>query len=229
MIRFVLSVFMLLGPLPVVAEDVLLHEEFLSLERWQLVTFPRVPRQTRYMVEREDGGAFLRAVSEKSASLLVWRQEYDVRNWPGLSWRWRVQEPVMGSVPGSKGGDDYPLRIYVAFALAPGDLSLRQRVGLRLLRFVYGSDLPHRALNYVWVAEPVGKREVISPYTEHSVMLLMGGRPGRWQEQQVNVLEDYRRIFGHDPPERASLGIMGDADDTGTRAVADLDDLRVFR
>jgi len=36
----------------------------------------------------------------------------------------------------------------------------------------------------------------------------------------VNVLEDYRRAFGEEPPRVRSVGIMSDSDNTGERTVA---------
>jgi len=39
-------------------------------------------------------------------------------------------------------------------------------------------------------------------------------------EEEVNVLADYRRVFGKAPPDRASLAIMNDSDNTCEAAVS---------
>lgn len=52
-------------------------------------------------------------------------------------------------------------------------------------------------------------------------------RTGRWVEESVNVLEDYRRVFGKDPPATATLAVMSDTDNAGGSAVAYLDFIEV--
>jgi Ca2+-binding EF-hand superfamily protein len=52
-------------------------------------------------------------------------------------------------------------------------------------------------------------------------------RIGRWLEASVNVLEDYRKAFGKDPPETAALAVMSDTDNAGGSAVAYLDFIEV--
>jgi hypothetical protein len=43
---------------------------------------------------------------------------------------------------------------------------------------------------------------------------------GRWLTETRNVVDDYRRIFGDEPPPIAGVAVMTDTDDTGERAVA---------
>lgn len=45
--------------------------------------------------------------------------------------------------------------------------------------------------------------------------------------EEVDVLSDYRRAFGTDPPGQAGLAVMNDSDDTGESSVSWLDDLEV--
>jgi hypothetical protein len=60
------------------------------------------------------------------------------------------------------------------------------------------------------------------------VLLQKGpGRAGQWVEERVNALDDYRRAFGKDPPDRAALAIMSDADDTGEKATGYIDYIEV--
>jgi hypothetical protein len=54
-------------------------------------------------------------------------------------------------------------------------------------------------------------------------------RAGRWIEEEVNIVEDYHRAFGEDPPSVASLAIMNDSDDTGESAVSYIDYIEVYR
>jgi hypothetical protein len=46
------------------------------------------------------------------------------------------------------------------------------------------------------------------------------GKAGQWVSEQRNVLEDYRRYFGQDPPRPGAVAIMTDSDNTGESATA---------
>jgi len=54
-----------------------------------------------------------------------------------------------------------------------------------------------------------------------------GARAGQWIEERRNILTDYRRAFGTDPPPMATVAIMADTDNTGERVSAWVDDLVV--
>jgi len=45
-------------------------------------------------------------------------------------------------------------------------------------------------------------------------------RKGEWIEERVNILNDYRKAFGEDPPETAGIAIMSDSDNTGESSTA---------
>jgi hypothetical protein len=52
-------------------------------------------------------------------------------------------------------------------------------------------------------------------------------RVGRWVEESVDVLADYWKAFGKDPPATATLAVMSDTDNAGGSAVAYLDFIEV--
>jgi hypothetical protein len=45
----------------------------------------------------------------------------------------------------------------------------------------------------------------------------------------VDILNDYRKAFGGDPPRRAGLAIMSDSDDTGESSTAWVDWVEIYR
>jgi hypothetical protein len=51
---------------------------------------------------------------------------------------------------------------------------------------------------------------------------------GRWQVEERNVYEDYKRAFGMEPPPISGVVIMTDTDDTEESATAYYGDI-VFR
>jgi Ca2+-binding EF-hand superfamily protein len=62
------------------------------------------------------------------------------------------------------------------------------------------------------------------------IFLQMGdSQKGQWIEESVDILSDYRRAFGEDPPATASLAIMNDSDDTGQSSVSYVEFIEVYR
>jgi hypothetical protein len=53
-------------------------------------------------------------------------------------------------------------------------------------------------------------------------------KKGQWITQKVNIKEDYRRLFGKKPPEVEVIGLLTDADNTSSEAMADYDDIQIF-
>jgi hypothetical protein len=45
-------------------------------------------------------------------------------------------------------------------------------------------------------------------------------RAGQWVTVERDILADYRRVFGEDPPEAGGIAIMTDTDNTGAEATA---------
>jgi hypothetical protein len=122
-----------------------------------------------------------------------------------------------------KSGDDYPLRVYVFFEYDPQTAPLGMKITYGLAKTIYGRYPPHSSVNYIWANRAEETEPVKSPYTDRSIMIPLQSGPenaGRWMEQTVNVLNDYRQAFGEDPPKKAFLAIMNDSDNTGGSAVS---------
>jgi hypothetical protein len=222
------------GPALVAAGEILMREEFASLAAWRPLTFPKIERHTTYSVVTNAAGteSWLKAESDRSASGLLWRQQYDVFAFPRLRWRWRVENVYEKGDATKKSGDDYPLRVYVIFAYDPATATVGKRLKYGLAKGIYGEYPPDSGLNYVWESREHPAAFVVSPYTDSVVMFLKeqgAAKAGQWVEEEADVLADYRRAFGGDPPHRASLAVMSDSDNTGEKAVAYLDWIEISR
>ncbi len=216
------------------ADEVLWREEFTSLEAWRPLTFPKISRHSKYSIEGEQGQSEsrLKAESDSSASGIVWRRQYDVYDYPRLRWRWRVENIYERGDATRKSGDDYPIRLYVMFQYDPSTAAAGRRIKYGLAKAVYGEYPPDSGLNYVWESRDSPREFVVSPYTGDMMMFLKqkgGAKVGQWVEEEADVLADYRKAFGKDPPHRASLAVMNDSDDTGERAVSYLDWVEISR
>jgi hypothetical protein len=163
---------------------------------------------TRYSIKENDGNYFLKAVADSSASGLYKEIKYDVKEYPYLSWRWKVTHlPEKGDVR-FKETDDYGARVYVVFP-----------------RFLKWNT---KTINYIWANRlPKGESHPNSWLPKNVVMIAAQSGTdslGRWIQEKHNVYEDYRRIFGEEPPRAGAIALMTDSDNTGGYAEACYDD-----
>jgi hypothetical protein len=218
-------------PLPA-DQQVLFRENFETLAQWEPLTFPKIKTYSTYTLIREDGKSILKAESRASASAIVYRRTFNTYEHPRIHWRWKVTQLSDRGNPKEKSGDDYPIRIYVMFPYDPDKATLGERLTYGAAKAIYGKYPPHSTLSYVWTGYNIAERIFVSPYTDKAriVVLEKGkGRVGQWVEESVNVLADYRKAFGKDPPEMAGLAVMSDTDNTGENAVAYLDYIEIGR
>lgn len=197
---------------------------------WQPLTFPRIPRHTRYSLVAANGGHAIRAESQGGASGLIRLLDLDPQGYPVLSWRWRVDQLVKGAEPGRREKDDFAARVYVIFAEDPMRAAEQLR-GAGFLTGLFRRTLP-MALTYVWCTRAIPGEIVPSPFSNRSALVVVrvGLDPlGKWIEERRNVLADYRAAFGEDPPRVSALAIMTDTDNTDEMALAYYADLRFLR
>jgi len=210
----------------------LFREDFNTLDRWEPLYFDGIERHSLYEIRSGRDGRVLAAVSKNSASALVHRRTFDVREFPILKWRWKVNRVHAAGDYRRKAGDDYPLRLYVMFAYDPSEASLATRLQYGLAKAVYGRYPPHSSLNYIWANRDAATEWLPSPYTDRAILIPVeqGARKvGQWVEETVNMLEDYRKAFGGEPPAGAALAVMSDADNTDEGATGLIDFIEVRR
>jgi hypothetical protein len=190
---------------------------------WEVLTFSRVPRHTRYAVVLDGDRWVLRAESDAAASGLYRPLDLDPKVYRVLSWRWKVEGVLARSDPRRKEGDDYAARVYVAFQYDPAAAGIWERSRFGAYRLLYGRYPPGLVLNYVWESRlPVGS-VLDNAYTDRAKIIVArsgAADAGRWMAETRNVYEDYRRIMGAEPPRIAGIAVMTDTDDTGERMVA---------
>jgi hypothetical protein len=197
---------------------------------WEALTFPRVPRHTRYTVVPEDQKWVLRAESDAAASGLYRPLDLDPKVYRVLSWRWKVAGVLAKSDPRRREGDDYAARVYVAFQYDPATAGVWERARFGAYRLLYGRYPPGVVLNYVWESRlPVGT-VLDNAYTSRARIVVVrsgAAEAGRWVTETRDIHEDYRRIVGGEPPRIVGIALMTDTDDTGERAVAHYDALTI--
>lgn len=199
---------------------------------WKPLTFPKISRHTVYALEEESGKTSLRAQADASASALVHEIEVNPREYPVLLWSWKVENIIDKGDETKKEGDDYTARVYVNFRYDPEKASLWERTQYGIARAVYGSYPPKGALNYIWANKlPVGK-SIDNAYTARAKMVAIESgraRVGQWVSEKRNLYQDYRALFGEEPPAVIGLAVMTDTDNTGEKAVAYYRDISLCR
>lgn len=158
---------------------------------------------TSYMVVREDGRAVLKAHAKMAASGLTKKITFNPHTHRYLKWSWKIGGTVPGGNEKTKQGDDYAARVYVIF---PG-------------RFFWQM----RALNYIWANKLPPQEFIPNAFTAKAMMLAVesgSAKAGQWVNEERDVLADYRRVFGEDPPEAGGIAIMTDTDNTGSEVTA---------
>jgi hypothetical protein len=198
---------------------------------WKELKFSKIPKTSEYTVEGKDGEYWVKAVSRASASGILKEVRIDPSVYPVLAWKWKVDGLLQKSDPYRKSGDDYPARIYVAFEYAPSKASLWERGKYGAIKLIYGQYPPKGVLNYVWDTRTPKGATLDNPYTDRAKMIVVESGPekvGQWVSAERNVYEDYRKLFGGEPPRIAFIAVMTDTDNTGESASAAYDDL-VFR
>ena len=180
----------------------------LDSHRWREI---EIGGQTTYDIVDLEGQKCLRASSHHGASMLVTSVRFRPDQYPWLSWRWRIEQSVVGEDLQRKEGSDASARIYVYF----------DSKGLpwqkRNLDFVWSDHLPLNTL-------------FSSAFASTSKILVVDGGAatvGKWRLIERNLAEDYRRAFGELPTRVIAVGIMTDTDTMGGDVVTYYDEFRV--
>ncbi|MDX6769754.1 MAG: DUF3047 domain-containing protein [Elusimicrobiota bacterium] len=165
----------------------------------------------------------LHAKADASASGLIVRFKRPVAETPVLRWRWKVAGTLPEGDERRKSGDDYAARVYVAFIYDPARASAGMRFKYGLAKRLRGEYPPHAAINYIWANKLDAGRSVPNAYSDRVMMVAVrsgDGEAGSWRAEERDVLADYRRLFGEEPPPYAGIAVMTDADDTRGTAEA---------
>ena len=210
---------------PAGAEEhqVLFREDFSTLDRWKPFVFPKIKTHSTYTIERSEDVHILRAESNASASAIMHVDTFNVREYPKVKWRWKVNNVYAKADVRTKEGDDYPLRVYIMFEFDPKKADVMDVITFGIAKSLYGQYPPHSSLSYVWASKDDPETFVVSPYTDKAMMVLLekgAAKGGAWVDEEIDILSDYRKAFRKEPPVQARIAIMNDSDNTGESAVS---------
>ena len=159
--------------------------------------------KTSYSLVIDGQMRVLKVHSRVAASGLYKEVTLEPRKFPVLRWSWKIGGTIPNGNERTKEGDDYAARVYLVF---PRTLFWKTK-----------------AINYIW-ANTLPKGEALpNAYTANAMMVAVESgdeNAGTWVTEERNVYEDYRRLFGEEPPEIGAVALMTDTDNTGEEATA---------
>lgn len=178
-----------------------------GLQGWQSKSFKG---ETSYKLVKEGDRTVVVANSESSASGLGKKIRVDLTKTPFVNWTWKVDNRIASIDERTKGGDDYPARLYV---IKSGGA------------FVWRT----KSLNYVWSSnQQQGEIWPNAFRPKNALMLAVRGGDdeiGMWVVEKRNVREDFKAAFGEDITRIDGVAIMTDSDNSKQRASASYGDI----
>jgi Protein of unknown function (DUF3047) len=165
-----------------------------------------------YWIEEENGNRFLRAEDRGENVMLYKEVRWSARDYPYLSFRWRVRAVPAGADERFEKKADSAAGLY---------LSYRRKLGIvpESVKFVWSGSL---AAGSAFRRPGIGM-----PWT----VVAGSGEPDHaWRTFVFRTEDVYRKTFGKDPGDRPlGIGLLSDANSTLSLAAADYDDIIVYR
>lgn len=174
----------------------------------------------KYKILEENGNKFLRYSGTRAKHinfpLINDKKEniynIDIYETPILSWKVRAHQLPKNANERDNDRNDSVASVYVVFDM--GHVALFKKVP--------------KSIRYTW-STTMEKGETTSKlFGNQKIVVIKSGSEdtGKWITFERNILEDYRRLFGDDPPHTPlAILILSDGDSTGSYVKADYDDL----
>lgn len=138
----------------------------------------------------------LRLRSQDTSFALQRAVDVNPQSYPLISWKWKVTKlPEGGDCRNSK-TDDQAAQLFLAFSNA------------NVISYIWDTTAPHGLVEDTWSF----------PFVTVKAIVVRSGHleTGKWVTETRNAYEDYRELFGHEPPEVAGIRIQINSQHTET-------------
>lgn len=214
------------------APGVLFFDEFKILDNWEVIKQPLVKNQSSYTIFMVGENSCLKAHSANGASSLKSKISFDVYKYPVVKWRWQIENILKKGDVTKKSGDDYPIRIYINFVPDKEHEDPGFMFRYNFVKAAYGLEIPRYSLNYIIESREQAKEWYDNPFDPQNskIIIKRAGEKavGIWFDEQINIVQDFKKIFGFDPPHTAYVAVMSDTDNTGEEATAYIQYIGVY-
>jgi hypothetical protein len=154
---------------------------------WKPLTFKKIKKHTLYRLVKDGDTTVMKAVSNGSASGLTREISIDLKEYPIIQWRWKVENILEKGDVHRKEGDDYPARVYIAFKYEAGKLTLFEKAKYQAAKLLYGQYPPLGAINYIWESKAPVNTIVSNSFTSRVKMIVVESGKEKLN-QWVNVI-----------------------------------------
>jgi hypothetical protein len=159
---------------------------------------------------RSDGRLAARLRSERASFAIHRDVVVELREFPYLSWTWKVTRLPAGGDVRDAARDDQAAQLYVIFPRWPSPRTTSEVIG------------------YVWDSRAPEGTQIKHPRAENVRIVVVESGPARlneWRTYERNVAADYTALFGRQPPRVGKVAVMVDSNDTRGEAEALFGDL----
>jgi len=171
--------------------------------------------KAEFKLEREGANYFVCLSSENSSWTLFKSVEFDIREYPILTWRWKVTQLPQGGDVRKKETDDQAGQLYVQFPRFP------EQVRSQIIGYVWDTSAPKGTILDSPSANPPPTKIVVLESGEEKL--------DQWVTEKRNVYEDYKNFFGDEvPPKVKRISLWINTQHTKSSAECSFDDI-VFR
>lgn len=210
----------------------LFFDDFENLENWIYIKQPLVKNETKYSIVRQGEKTALKCESNNSASSLKSKYNFNVYEYPIVRWRWKTDQLLLTGDIRKKKTEDATLRIYVNFSYNKETADAGYKFRYNFVKNTYGLEIPQFSLVYVIESREQEEEIYDSPFDpgNSKIIIKRSGKKDerKWFEEEINILDDYRRAFGKEPQKDAYIGIMCDTDNTKESTTSFLDYIGVY-
>ena len=182
-----------------------------------------------YEIAQEGNNYFLKAGVKEGGAIIAKEFKYNLKEFPILSWRWRALKLPRGGDERYRKSGDSAAGVYIIFPSLIKPETLKNSWGIRV---PVPDSLKPECIKYVWSSSLPKGTLTDSPYSSKTKIIVLQNSTtplNQWVTEEVNVYADYVKMFQKEPDEVRAVGILTDADDTSSEAMADYDDIFIKR
>jgi hypothetical protein len=182
------------------------EEEKSPVKGWRLVSYFAVP-PTQYS---KVGRGIIKAESLGNRATLFKDVEEKKRNYPILSWRWKISNVVRSAIETRKDRFDAAARVMVVFGKESGFKPFARGPSGFKIEYIWANHLPKGH-----IFEHPGEK-----YCKVFVLESGEGKARQWVDEERNIQKDFKKAFGEDLPGVLAIGIQTDTDQSNEMVTA---------